>query len=268
MRVFILGANGMLGHVLNSIIKVEYDVVALTRDRFDALKDNIKDVLVDIDSTDVLVNCIGAIPHRKPSIREYIKLNTLLPLEIESYSREKRFKFIHITTDCVFDGSKGCYNELDAHTSSDIYGITKSLGQPMSSTVIRTSIIGRELTVKKSLLEWVRSNRNGTISGYLNHLWNGVTCRTLSNIILEIINKNSYWQGVRHVYSPGTISKYELCKIINDVYGLNIDILAKNDTVSKNMTLTSIYDNIHIIPSIHEQIYNDYIVELSSIYSN
>ena len=38
-----------------------------------------------------------------------------------------------------------------------------------------------------SLIEWLKTNKNGTINGYENHFWNGVTCLTLANIIENII---------------------------------------------------------------------------------
>jgi hypothetical protein len=43
-------------------------------------------------------------------------------------------------------------------------------------------------------------------------------------IIYKIINENSYWKGVRHIYSPTSVSKYELYKMISDIYELNITV--------------------------------------------
>ena len=102
----------------------------------------------------------------------------------------------------------------DVHTATDIYGTTKSLGESQKSTIIRTSIIGEELTGQNSLLEWIKSNKNKTINGFANHYWNGVTCLTLSKIIKSIIDKKDYWTGVRHIFSPNTVTKYDLCKYI------------------------------------------------------
>lgn len=254
MRVFVFGANGMLGHYVVNTLQKEYTVIPVTRDIFDAMKDDVSVFLQNISSKDVVINCIGAIPQNQPNPREYIQLNTLFPLQLEQVMKHKGFQFIHITTDCVFDGKKGGYTESDEHTAKDIYGTTKSLGEPKDACVIRTSIIGEELTRKKSLLEWVRSNKGGTISGYTNHLWNGVTCLTLSEIILEIIQKNLYWKGLRHIHSPDSITKYELCKYINDVYDLRITILPKDDIQGKNMTLLSQYLIDFKIPTIYEQL--------------
>jgi len=63
------------------------------------------------------------------------------------------FGFIHITTDCVFSGKNDKpYNELHYHDPEDFYGKSKSLGEPISCTTIRTSIIGEEMGDGRSLL--------------------------------------------------------------------------------------------------------------------
>ena len=46
------------------------------------------------------------------------------------------------------------------HDELNEYGISKSLGELCNGTIIRTSIIGEEMRNKRSLLEWVKSNKN------------------------------------------------------------------------------------------------------------
>jgi dTDP-4-dehydrorhamnose reductase len=105
----------------------------------------------------------------------------------------------------------------------------------------------------------VIKQKNGTIDGYENVFWNGVTCLQLAKIIETVINKNDYWQGVRHIFSPNTVSKFELCQYINEIYSLNITI-NKKTIPCKNMTITSIYNNElnNIIPNLKEQIIEQY----------
>ena len=52
---------------------------------------------------------------------------------------------IHPTTDCVYTGLKGDYDENDSYDVCDVYGMSKALGESNNCTVIRTSIIGEEL---------------------------------------------------------------------------------------------------------------------------
>jgi dTDP-4-dehydrorhamnose reductase len=162
-------------------------------------------------------------------------------------------RMIHITTDCVFSGKIGGYHEYFNHDELNDYGISKSLGELCDGTIIRTSIIGEELVNKRSLLEWVISNENRSINGYSNHFWNGVTCLQLSKIIYKIINENSYWKGVRHIYSPTTVSKYELCAMISDIYELNIKV-KEFETERVDKSLSTIYEVYCNVPELKEQI--------------
>jgi dTDP-4-dehydrorhamnose reductase len=160
---------------------------------------------------------------------------------------------IHITTDCVFDGKLGKYNEDSQHTETNDYGISKSLGELCDATIIRTSIIGEEITNKRSLLEWVRNNQGSKINGFTQHYWNGVTCLELAKVVLEVIGKELYWKGVRHLFSPTSVTKYELVKMISDVYELYIEVVQyETDKVDK--TLSTIYDKQFEIKELLEQV--------------
>lgn len=260
MRIILFGANGMLGNYFRKYLSQFYEIICITRSEFDIETMDwklLKSILFDnlmVNNNDIIINCAGAIPQRNNDIRKYIILNTVFPLQLNKFSEKNGFKFIHITTDCVFSGKDGNYNENSKHDAQDIYGITKSLGEEKTMCILRTSIIGEEVFNKHSLIEWVIKQKNGTINGYSKFYWNGVTCLQLSKIINQIIDNNLYWEGIRHFHSPDTVSKHELCCYINEIYGLNI-IIHKQDEPEKHMTMSSIYDNsIFHIPYIKEQI--------------
>ena len=252
MKIYVFGAAGMLGRYIVRTMD-GYTIVSITRKEFNVLKDDVDEFLSQIQPCDVVINCIGVIPQKSPTIREFIHVNTLFPLRLEELSKRRGFIFIHITTDCVFDGSKGDYMVDDVHSADHIYGITKSLGEPTSACVIRTSIIGEELHGKKNLLEWVRSKKGETIDGYTNHIWNGVTCLALAEVVKSIIEKNMYWEGVRHIASPNKVSKYDLCRFINQYYELGIQVNKKEHGKSMNMTLVD--SGIFKIDTIENQIH-------------
>lgn len=262
MKIILFGSNGMLGQYVFIVLKQKYEIECITRDKYDIEHeswDKLEILLKNIvKKDDVIINCAGVIPQKYDSTnyKTYIKINTLFPHKLSELSNRYDNKFIHITTDCVYDGKKGDYSIEDEHTAKDIYGVSKSLGEPSNATVIRTSIIGEELTGKKSLIEWVKSKKDNKINGYTNHFWNGVTCLTLANIIETIIDKNDFWKGVKHVCSENIASKYELCSYINEIYKLNINIEKYEDSISKNMTLSS--DSIIIRKNIYQQIEEQY----------
>jgi dTDP-4-dehydrorhamnose reductase len=242
MKVVLFGATGMLGRYIYMILKDNYEIDCISRDKYNIENDSwkkLEDILnKSLQKNDVIINCAGIIPqkYKGDDYRNYIRVNTLFPHKLNEISK-KGYKFIHITTDCVYDGSKGNYSVNDVHNSKDIYGISKSQGEPEEATIIRTSIIGEELTWKKSLIEWVKSQKNGTINGYVNHYWNGVTCFELAKYIKNILDNNTFWNGIKYICSPNIVTKYELCCYINEIYDLNINIEKYEDSISKNMTL-------------------------------
>ena len=260
MKILLFGSTGMLGNYVFNILKVNYDVICITRTEYDIVNDEWDKLKIifenNLNENDIIINCAGIIPQKynDENIRTYIKVNTIFPHKLNEFAKLYNIKFIHITTDCVYDGSNGNYIVGDLHSAKNIYGITKSLGEPHEATVIRTSIIGEELSGKKSLIEWVKSNKNGKINGFINHYWNGVTCFTLSNIIKKIIKENLFWNGVKHIHSPNIVTKYDLCCYINEIYNLNIEINKSEDVIKKNMTLLD-KEPIFKIDNIYNQIF-------------
>jgi dTDP-4-dehydrorhamnose reductase len=231
----------MLGNYLKTYFSKKYEIKCFTRNEIDLTSDekNIKDFLFEnIKNDDIIINAAGIIKQRKYNELELIKVNTIFPHLLTNLN----CKVIHITTDCVFSGAKGFYTESDLHDCTDDYGKSKSLGENKELTIIRTSIIGEEINNKKSLLEWVKSQTNKTIDGYTNHIWNGVTCLELCKIIDNIIVNNNFWKGVRHIFSPNYVSKYNLISMINDIYNLNLTINKKETENNCIRTLSSNYD--------------------------
>lgn len=169
-----------------------------------------------------VINCIGAIPQRVGiADRNYYVVNTLFPHYLWEACAAAGARLIQPTTDCVYSGARGLYAESDLHDEKNAYGLSKSLGEPQGATILRTSIIGEELVNKKSLLEWVRSCSDaGTMNGWVNHHWNGLTCLQVCKVIEIIIAENLYWSGVRHIFSPTAKSKYDLTVMINEIYEL------------------------------------------------
>ena len=255
MSVLLFGSTGMLGNYVYRVIKnSNLKVKTVSKRDFDVLVNSREDlrVIVDKSKCDVIVNCVGLIPQsRSKSLKEFHLINTLFPLNLNEVANEFNKKFIHISTNCVFN-IYGNYNELSFANSDELYGISKNLGEPMGASTIRTSIIGEEKFNKRGLMEWIKSNKNKEINGFVNHFWNGVTCLTLANIILNIIQTKNYWSGIRHIHSPNIISKFELLHLINEIYSLNIRVLPTVTDI-KDQTLTSNY-KFNYVENIRSQI--------------
>lgn len=251
--ILILGATGMLGHVLfKESLKINHlEVYGTVRNstnlqdfftfnekqqiypNVDAFKlQSVEKLLADI-KPDIVINCIGIIkqlPEAEDSLKS-ITINALFPHQLERLCDEIGAKIIHISTDCVFNGKKGNYVENDISNAEDLYGRTKYLGEIYrpNSLTLRTSIIGHELHSRLSLIDWFLSQTD-TVQGYTGAIYSGVTTLELSNIILEFVIQNDKLQGLYHVSSK-PISKYALLKLVAKTYHKDIQIKPFDDFI-------------------------------------
>ena len=255
--VFILGANGMLGRYLNKYIE---ESVGITRETFDATQVKGDFFIAQMEcfnpqKGDTIINAIGITnKHTETSSWEFLLVNSLFPHVLADYCEERGIGLIHITTDCVFTGQEGNYTENSLHDDNGIYGFSKSHGEPRNCTVIRTSIIGENRRDNKDFLEWVR-HAEGTINGWTNHYWNGITCLQFAKICDNIIKEKKLWKGVKHIYSPKPIDKCSLAETIKSIYELGCTIIPTEADKPCDRTLTSIREDIVFnIPTIREQI--------------
>lgn len=250
MRIVILGGSGMLGHTAYKVLSAEFDTYATFKkvdtrlkntglfdpgkicDGVDAFK--FKTVCSAIDSIkpQVVLNCIGIIKQNKDIAdpKAAIYINALFPHLLAEQCEYASAKMIHISTDCVFSGKKGDYTEEDMPDDNKPYGRTKFLGEVGygNNITLRTSIIGRELFTGVSLVDWFLSQRNKKVNGYTNAIYTGLTASALCKEIARIIKSFSSLKGLYHV-SAEKISKYDLLKLINEVYKLNITVVPYED---------------------------------------
>ena len=210
MKVLVLGAGGMLGHELVKHL-AKFQLLAPNRFEYSAFDSLDK---FDLAEGDVVVNCIGAIPQKGYSPEDMIKLNTDFPRFL---AQHKDLIFIQIATDCAFRGDLGNYKEQDNRDAKDPYGKSKVGGEVVAPNWIhlRSSIIGPELTSKKSLFEWIRNQpTNAQVFGYANHYWNGVTTKAFSKVVAGLIRHRFFLMGTHHLVPANQVTKYELLEMI------------------------------------------------------
>jgi len=262
MKIFVIGSNGMLGNYVSKYLDKSFDVVNLTRKDIDISKETeetlkSKFFSLDIKKDDVVINCAGTIKPRVDELGDLnaIIVNSVFPRILANVVESYNAKLIHPTTDCVYSGKKGKYDENDNYDIYDVYGMSKALGEPKNCTVIRTSIIGEEVNQGRSLIEWIKSEKNNSVFGFTNHFWNGVTCLQFAKICEKIIQKNLFWLGTRHIHS-NTLNKKELVELISKIYNLNVTVNQKETELACDRSLSSVCNEINLfeIPSLEKQI--------------
>lgn len=252
MRVLVLGANGMIGSTMLRVLseKKDWQVYGSIRDgslkRFfsaeisERLIEGIDvehpDSLVKIlDKTrpNVVVNCAGLTKH-KPEAEDplvSIPINTLMPHRLAGLCELVGLRLIHVSTDCVFSGEKGNYSENDFADARDVYGKSKALGEvdcPHAIT-LRTSTIGHELQSKYGLLDWFLS-QEGRCKGYTRAVFSGLPTVIFAQVIRDVVIPRTEMAGLYHVAAK-PINKFDLLKLIADVYGKSIDIVPDDKLV-------------------------------------
>lgn len=243
-KVVVFGANGMLGnYIVNYVSQTSY-VIPMTRKDIDLTTITIPEELNEYipHDVDVVVNCAGVIKPRMGNIVNAIQINSIFPHILSNYCDRNDIELIHISTDCVFSGKTGLYDEDSISDPVDKYGLSKSLGEPSDCSVIRTSIIGEEVSNSRSLIEWAKNFIGVTAEGYTNHFWNGVTCLRLAQVIEYMIDEDYFWNGVKHIHTYAPMSKYQLLNIIKDIYSLKFNINPKYVYNTCDRTLKSKYE--------------------------
>ena len=158
-----------------------------------------------------------------------IYINSLFPHKLYQRCLDLNIRLIHFSTDCVFSGNKGFYSEKDLPDPSDIYGRSKLLGELdyENCITIRKSVIGHELISKNGLLEWFL-DQNSVVQGYKNVIFSGLTSLELARLIDVYVIPRDDLTGILH-FSGESISKFDILKIIRDIYNKNIDIVLNED---------------------------------------
>ena len=259
-KILVLGGTGMLGHTLFRVLEREsnHEIYASARDNvlLDKLTEKYTNKYIkNLDATnfqelervlnslnpDLVINCVGVIKQVEHLDETYqtVLLNSLLPHKIQKVCEDINSKFIHISTDCVFSGARGNYSEEDFADCYDLYGRSKLLGEigdKRNTITIRTSIIGHELRGHISLLDWFLSQKK-FCKGFSNAIFSGFPTVILSRIIKDYLIDQEDIFGIFHLSSQ-PISKYELLKIISDVYSKKIDIM-KDEELHIDRSLNS-----------------------------
>ena len=256
MKILVLGGDGMLGHKMFQTLSARYpDTCCSVRGsieepfyrRIDLFRR--EKILEKVDAMDLpalgrtlrevrpayIVNCVGVIKQREEAKAAVpsITLNALLPHKLAEFAEEWDGKVIHFSTDCVFSGKRGGYTEDDPSDAEDLYGKSKYLGEATAGNAItlRTSIIGRELSHFRSLLEWFLAQKGKTIRGFRRVIYSGVTTNYLARRVGDLIWDHPHLSGLYQVTSA-PISKHDLLCLLRDAFRLDVKIVPDEQEVS------------------------------------
>lgn len=251
-RILVLGASGMLGHTLLRYFAASEGFSVVGSVRSPAVLKRLPEALhplivphVDVENLDslthlfaqsrpdVVINAVGLVKQLAEADEPLsaIPINALLPHRLAQLCQLANARLVHVSTDCVFSGSRGGYVEGDQSDAYDLYGRSKFLGEVdyPNAVTLRTSIIGHELGGAHGLVGWFLGQQ-GTVKGFTRAVFSGVPTVELARIIRDFVIPHPELHGVYHV-SAEPITKYDLLKIVGDVYAHPVEIVPSEQVV-------------------------------------
>ncbi|MGF2617912.1 SDR family oxidoreductase [Rossellomorea vietnamensis] len=240
MNVLVLGGHGMAGHIIVDYLKRQegYRVYSTTRTgEDDSIQLDVRDLssvsrVLKETRPEVVINAVGLLNETADkNLKDALIVNSLLPHHITDTLEEMGTggKLIHISTDCVFSGKSGEYDESSVKDGTSVYAKTKSLGEVTEEPhlTIRTSIIGPELKEDGCGLFLWFMKQAGEIKGFDRVYWNGVTTLQLAKAIDHCLQEGV--TGLYHLCQEDKVSKYQLLTMIKVVFD-KTDVTIMKDT--------------------------------------
>ena len=239
-RFLVTGASGLLGLNLALKLAETHDVTGvihqpeLTGTPFEVL---VTDLSIPGEAEWVLEHCLPEVIFHcaamaivddceKDPMRA-LSVNADLPGRLARMAAEMGARFIHISTDAVFDGIKGGYREEDAPNPLSTYARTKLAGEIAAMAenpevlIARVNFYGWSLRGTRSLAEFFFNNLSAgkEVKGFSDVMF----CPLLDNDLVDLLikmNEKSF-TGLYHTVSFEKISKYEFGLALATKFGFD-----------------------------------------------
>ena len=255
MKLLITGASGLLGINLAVEAMREHEVIGADRGklkstpfpvvRADLTHRNEIDSILDMAQPDWLINCAALANLEKceedPS--QARTLNTDLPGELATACAKRNIRFVHISTDSVFDGTKeGAYTEEDEPSPPGVYSQTKLDGecavQDLNPQAIlaRVNFYGWSLGGRRSLGEFFVNNLNEgkNVNGFTDVIFCPILVNDTARLLLEMLQKNL--SGLYHLVGAQPMSKYQFGVEIARRFRLREDLISPRSVEEAGLT--------------------------------
>jgi len=240
-RILIIG-RGFLGEsIVNEFADLEYKIGAT---RFLNIgKGDFQVDVRDIGSIntcikkfkpDIIINCAAntQLDFLEENPKIAFSINAEGAKNVATVCEREKIRLFHISTDGIFDGKKGSYNEQDKPNPLNVYAKSKFLAEKYVSekcsdyVIIRTNFYGNNCD-GKFLFNWVYNNlkRNKTFIGFADIVFTPLEITNLSKMIAELANKK--FHGIIHLAASRPINKYEFALKVGEIFNISTNLIKK-----------------------------------------
>ena len=255
MKLLIIGASGLLGINLAMEAMREHAVVAVDRGKLisapfqvfhaDLLSQDTIASVLDQVQPDWLVNCAAMTNleqcERVPEQAQIINVD--VPVQLANACAERTIRFIHISTDAVFDGEKtDLYTEEDTPNPLGVYSQTKLDSEHgvwavnPEAIVARVNFFGWSLSNSHSLSEFFVNNlmEGKNVNGFTDIIFCPILVNVTARLLLEMLTKDL--SGLYHVVGTKPMSKYQFGIELARTFGLREDLISPRSVLQSSLT--------------------------------
>ena len=241
-RILVTGASGLLGLNFCSFYYQKYEVIGISNRTClfgvpftvvyrDLLNEDPGDLLHEF-SPNIILHCaaMANIDQCQQNPEAASEINSIYPGRLAAAARKRGIKFVHISTDAVFDGvdcGESGYREEDATNPISIYAETKLTGErnvldnDPDALVARVNFYGWSMSGGRSLVEFFYNNlvAGQAVNGFSDVLFSTLYVHYLADLLAEMIERDA--KGIYHVFSADYRSKYAFGVSIAEKFGLD-----------------------------------------------
>ena len=254
-RILIPGASGLLGINLAMEAMREHEVIGIDRGKlksapFQVFSTNMLNraainSLLDRIQPDWLINCaaLANLEECEQNPELATVLNVDLPAQLASACAERGIRFVHISTDSVFDGEKeDAYTEEDTPNPLSLYSQTKLKGEHATfvedpnAIVARVNMFGWSLPGRRSLGEFFVNNlsEGKNVNGFTDVFFCPMLVNSTARLLLEMLEKNL--SGLYHVVGAQAMNKYQFGREIARMFGLKESLITPKSVEASELT--------------------------------
>ena len=242
-KILITGGSGLLGCNIAELAISKFEVYA-TYNKNKVGMNNVhffhvdltkKEQFVKIEqiSPDLIIHCAALtdVDYCEDHPNVAYDQNVLASVNIAKIAQKIGAYLIHISTESIFDGTKGDYKEEDIPNPINVYGTTKLEAEQKISSIhsqsciVRTTIYGWNKRDKFSLAEWMLNKliNSEELPGLKDIYFSPILVNDLAEVLFKL-HENKY-EGIIHIAGSETCSKLDFAYMIAEAFDLDKSLI-------------------------------------------